>query len=279
MAALETQDQSRGVNLSDIAPPLNLLPSGEEKGKNGERGKGEGFLFWMEGTYMTNKNNISFVAMFKRDRHLFLLLSLLSLMLIIPLFHGIFELNTLIDISVTAIFLSSLYAISQKAQNLRIALGLILPIIAGMWLANLMDIPNIRLLVDFCAILFYAFIIIIILSALLKEHKVTLDVIYGAVAVFLLMALMWAFIFDVIETLQSGSFQVTVDHSQGTRIHFLYYSFVTITTVGYGDILPVSLIARAFSILEMVVGQFYLIILVARLVGINITQSMEKKSE
>ena len=227
---------------------------------------------------MTNKNKISFVAMFKRDRYLFLLLSLLSLMLIIPLFHGIFELNTLIDISITAIFLSSLYAVSQKAQNVRIAVGLILPIIVGIWFANLMNVSNIRLLVDFCAILFFAFTIIIILSALLKENKVTLDVIYGAVAVFLLMAVMWAFIFDVIETLQPGSFQVTADYAQGTRVHFVYYSFVTITTVGYGDILPVSPIARAFSILEMVVGQFYLIILIARLVGINITQSLEKKS-
>jgi hypothetical protein len=198
-------------------------------------------------------------------------------MLIIPFFHGIFELNTLIDISITAIFLSSLYAISQKAHNVRIVVGLILPIIVGMWIANLMDIPNIRLLVDFGAILFFAFIIIIILSALLKENKVTLDVIYGAVAVFLLMAIMWAYIFDVIETLQPGSFQVTADYAQGTRVHFLYYSFVTITTVGYGDILPVSPIARAFSILEMVVGQFYLIILIARLVGINITQSLENK--
>ena len=228
---------------------------------------------------MANKDKISFVAIFKRDRYLFLLLSILTLLLIIPLFHGIFKLNTLIDISITAIFLSSLYAISQKAQNLRIAAGLILPIIAGMWLANLMNIPNIRLLADLCSILFFAFIIIIILSALLKENIVTLDVIYGAVVVFLLMALMWAFIFDIIETLKPGSFQVTANHSQGTRVHFVYYSFVTITTVGYGDILPVSLIARAFSILEMVVGQFYLIVLIARLVGINITQSMEKKSQ
>ena len=226
---------------------------------------------------MTNKNRISFVEMLKRDRYLFLLLSILSLLLIIPLFHGIFELNTLIDISITAIFLSSLYAISKKKQTLRIAVGFILPIIAGMWLANLVHVPNIRLLADFCSIFFFAFIIIIILSALLKENTVTLDVIYGAVVVFLLMALMWAFIFDVIETLAPGSFQVTADHAQGARVHFVYYSFVTITTVGYGDILPVSPIARAFSILEMVVGQFYLIILIARLVGINITQSLENK--
>jgi hypothetical protein len=90
---------------------------------------------------------------------------------------------------------------------------------------------------------------------------------------------MWAFTFDLLESLRPGSFQVTANPSQGTRVHFVYYSFVTITTVGYGDILPVSLTARSLSILEMVVGQIYLIVLIARLVGINITQSMEKKSK
>ena len=58
-----------------------------------------------------------------------------------------------------------------------------------------------------------------------------------------------------------------------------WWTFVTITTVGYGDILPVALTARSLSILEMVVGQIYLIVLIARLVGINITQSMEKNQK
>ena len=231
----------------------------------------------MEGVSMASNKN-SFIELFKRDRYLFLLISLLSLLLITPLFEGMVELTTLLDIFITAIFLSSLYAISQKAENLRIAVGLLLPVVAGMWLTYFVHIPYLRLVADCCAILFFAFTIILILSSLLREYEITLDVIYGAVVVYLLMALMWAFIFDIIETFQPGSFQVTANQSQGTRVHFVYYSFVTITTVGYGDILPVSLIARAFSIVEMVVGQFYLIILIARLVGINISQSMEKKS-
>ena len=123
---------------------------------------------------MANKNKISFVAMCKRDRYLLLLISLLSLMLITPLIEGIFKLTTLIDIFISVIFLSSLYAISQKAQNLRIAVGLILPVIAGMWLANFMHIPYIRLLVDCCSILFFAFTIIIILSYLLCSKKMRL---------------------------------------------------------------------------------------------------------
>ena len=233
----------------------------------------------VEGICMVNRKKISFIELCKRDRYLFLLISLLSLILITPLFEGVVALTTLLDIFITVIFLSSLYAISQKVQSFRIAVVLLLSVIATMWLTYFIHIPYLRLVGDCCSILFFAFTIILILSSLLREYEITLDVIYGAVAVFLLMALMWAFMFDVIETLRPGSFQVTASASHGTRVHFIYYSFVTITTVGYGDILPVSLTARAFSIIEMVVGQVYLVVLIARLVGINITQSMDKKSE
>jgi len=232
----------------------------------------------MEGVCMASNNKISFIELCKRDRYLLLLMSLLSLILITPLFEGVVALTTLLDIFITGIFLASLYAISQKGQSLRNAVVLLLPVVAGMWLTYFVHIPHLRLVADCCAILFFAFTIILILSSLLREYEITLDVIYGAVAVFLLMALMWAFMFDVIATLRPGSFQITASPAHGTRVHFIYYSFVTITTVGYGDILPVSLTARAFSIVEMIVGQVYLVVLIARLVGINITQSMEKKS-
>ena len=226
---------------------------------------------------MASKKN-SFIELFKRDRYLFLLISLVVLLLITPLFEGVFTLTTLLDLSITIIFLASLYAIGKEEKRLRIALALLLPVITGMWVTYFVHVPYLSLVGDCCSIIFLAFTIIIILSRLFKEEEVTLDVIYSALVSFMLIALMWAFIFDILEGLSPGSFLVTEGQFEDSRIHFIYYSFVTITTVGFGDILPVSLTARAFSIVEMVVGQIFLIVLIARLVGINITQSMEKKS-
>ncbi len=228
---------------------------------------------------MTSKTKISFIELFIRDRYLLLLISLVLLLLIMPLFEGFFKLTTLLDISITIIFLTSLYAISKRGMSLRIVIGLLLPVIATMWLTYFIHIPNLSLVGDCCSILFFAFTIIIILSTLFKEVEVTLDVIYGALSSFLLMALMWAFVYDILEVIRPGSFLITEGQYKDSRIHFIYYSFVNITTVGFGDILPVSLTARSFSIAEMVVGQIYLIVLVARLVGINIAQSMDKKSQ
>lgn len=73
------------------------------------------------------------------------------------------------------------------------------------------------------------------------------------------------------ETFQPGSFQMP----QGTinQATFTYYSYVTLTTLGYGDITPISTPARSLALLEAMMGQLYLAVLIARLVGIHIAQS------
>ena len=223
---------------------------------------------------MVKKYKVPLIEACLRDRFLFLLISLLSLILIVPLLGGYVELNTLMDIIITAVFLSAIYAISQKERYFLISLLLLLPVLAAMWLDYFVNTSFLRLVSYCCGILFFAFTIIIILSVILKEDEVTLDVIYGAIVVYLLMALMWAFIYEVIGALNPNAFSVTEGSFKGSRHHFFYYSFVTITTVGYGDIIPASLSARSFSILEMVIGQIYLVVLIARLVGIHIAQSI-----
>ena len=73
------------------------------------------------------------------------------------------------------------------------------------------------------------------------------------------------------------SFSIAQNQSFEHQFSFLYYSFVTLTTLGYGDIFPVTTAAKACAILEAVIGQLYLVITIAWLVGVQISQSMQKK--
>jgi hypothetical protein len=93
------------------------------------------------------------------------------------------------------------------------------------------------------------------------------------------MALAWSFIFGAVESLHPGSFSIPEIQGISTSRHFLYYSFVTITTLGYGDITPVTSLARSLSTLEAVIGQLYLVVQVAWLVGVHVSQSMLKRSD
>ncbi len=93
----------------------------------------------------------------------------------------------------------------------------------------------------------------------------------------ILFGLCWGLLFALVEQLSPGSFNFpTHELSADLLREFIYYSLVTLTTVGYGDITPVTPVAQGFSNLEAIVGQIYLVVLVARLVGLHVAQGMEK---
>ena len=89
---------------------------------------------------------------------------------------------------------------------------------------------------------------------------------------YLLAALLWAFVYTFLELVDPASFNIDLGQPQGYLLVFQYFSFVTITTLGYGDISPVTEVAKAFAVLEAVVGQIYLVVVVAWLVGMYVSK-------
>ena len=90
----------------------------------------------------------------------------------------------------------------------------------------------------------------------------------GAICVYFLLGVMWSVLYAVLEYVVPGSFAgLTAQDTSDWNPDWIYYSFVTLTTLGYGDILPISFSARALAYMEAVVGQFYIAILVAGLVS------------
>jgi hypothetical protein len=116
-------------------------------------------------------------------------------------------------------------------------------------------------------------LVLLILHRVFQEGPVTRQRIEGAVAVYLLVALMWAELFQFLEALKPGSFQLP-SGGDGLSDRFsplLYFSFITLTTLGYGDIVPVAPAARSLAMVEALIGQLYPAILIARLVSLQIT--------
>ncbi len=124
-------------------------------------------------------------------------------------------------------------------------------------------------------IAFVLLIIIVMLRDIFLSTKVDGALIIGAISLYLLLGLMWGFIYLAIEQLYPGSFNY--DFMQTLEIKdpmpaLMYYSMVTLTTLGYGDITPLSPPARGMATMQAVAGQIYLTVLVARLVGMHIAQ-------
>ncbi len=213
-----------------------------------------------------------------KGRFLTLLILILAMLVIAPLVEEFVRLRMLMDIFWSAVFISAIYAVSQRKLHLLLAVLLALPMLGATWSKYFFQLKALQAVGGLCGAAFFLFAIIQMLIFIYNHKEVTRDLIVGAALVYLLMALMWTFVFGVLEVLHPGSFSVSPSQAGPAKLHFLYYSFVTITTLGYGDITPVTSLARSLCILEAVVGQLYLVVQVAWLVGVYVSQSMEKRS-
>ncbi len=129
---------------------------------------------------------------------------------------------------------------------------------------------------------FFAYVTVTTLYRVLSGEKVTLDKLFGAAAVYLLMGLTWSIAYAVIEFIHPGNFSISLTNtSAGTSpwLDYIYYSFTTLTTLGYGDITPVTHQARSLAILEAVSGVLYVAFLVARLVSMYQSGKVEDRGK
>lgn len=213
----------------------------------------------------------------RANRFCFLLISIVFFMILRPFVEGFVEISFLMEIFVSAILLSGIYAVSEDRVSLVFALLTGLPALFTNWAFQLLKIPSLFLIYHICGGLFFAVATIIILRHLLNQKVVTADLIWGAVCGYFLIGFMWEDIYSLLENIQPGSFNL--GQQQVPDIDsFTYFSFVTLATLGYGDIVPLTEQAQSLTIIEAVMGQMYLAVNIATLVAIRISQSRSRDS-
>jgi hypothetical protein len=212
-----------------------------------------------------------------RWRHLSLLISIMLLFIVSPFAatfrHGILMLNVI----AATVLVAGSYALSERKHLFAIAIVLsVISIVASWYLINF---PSHWAVVvsHTSVVVLIAFFSITILGYVLRGGRITLDKIFAAICVYLLIGYAWTFAYSLLEELVPGSLSVLSGAGQSdfvSRVMQLrYFSFMTLTTVGYGDVLPRSQAARTMAIFEAVMGQIYLAVLVARLVGLHIVHA------
>jgi hypothetical protein len=118
-------------------------------------------------------------------------------------------------------------------------------------------------------------IIIFMIRRIFSEKLITGDTIKGGISVYILMATWWQLVYYFLWLMNPNAFVFTI--GTGHQGDFLYYSITTMTSLGFGDILPRSHPARVFSMLQAIVGQLYIAVFVARLVGLHIAGRVHHK--
>ncbi|MES9876709.1 MAG: ion channel [Candidatus Sedimenticola sp. PURPLELP] len=213
----------------------------------------------------------------------FALLVALSLLLLVYPFwpRDILGLATL-DVLLWGVLIASIYAVSHSRPLFRFALLLAIPTFLADLAAFIIATDKWLLISCLLDLAFIFFVTTVVVSNVMKEEKVGTDKIFGAICGYILIGILWALIYGALELIYPGSFNGTVDSAQAGGPHFaamdqfIYYSLVTLSTLGYGDITATTHAARSLSSTEAIVGQLYMAILVARLIGLHIIQSRIK---
>ena len=131
-------------------------------------------------------------------------------------------------------------------------------------------------------LLFAAYVTWMELRSVLKQRQVTGETIAQSISIYLLLGFAWGLFYIVLFQLQPNAFNFGGSPNpvsggpSGIESVFrvlIYFSLTTLSTIGFGDITPLTLQARYFAVAEGITGQFYLAILVARLVGLHMSQS------
>lgn len=135
-----------------------------------------------------------------------------------------------------------------------------------------LEFATIAVLVTFCALS-----AMFALRQIFETYQISLNQLAGAVCVYLLFGFMFGLIYALVDRFFPGSFVgIERSGSSGDAISFIYYSFVTLTTLGYGDVVPIRPVARTFAYIEAVAGIFYIAILVGALVGLLLSRESQQ---
>jgi hypothetical protein len=187
-----------------------------------------------------------------------------------------------LQLLLTVVFLGALNAVSEGKGPLRRGLILAIPAIAVTWIARF--VPGNEGLASIGVALgavFLTYAILHIFGFVFRARRVTSEVLFAALALYLLIGLVFALTFTVVEAWQPGSLSLPTlasgpplsDASQFSTIS--YFSYVTLTTLGYGDIGPLTPTARSLVTLEALLGQLFIAVLIARLVALHIMHESE----
>lgn len=207
----------------------------------------------------------------RKGRFTYLFGALLGLVAIHPFFELGAPRNAFLIFLALAIPATGVYAVSENRRQLILALALgALSLLGGLEaLAGIDLLPGRGLALAF-ALAFYLYAAVSITAHVLRSEKVVADTLFGAACAYLLLGLVWTLGYTLLERLQPGSFSVPgapTAPSTPMVFDFLYFSFVTLTTLGYGDITPLTGGARSLSILEAITGVLFVALLIARLVS------------
>ena len=224
---------------------------------------------------------------YNRWKFTLLLAALLGLLVVHPFLYGDQAWVALVyDLLLAAVSLGAILVLFQRKQSRVMAVVLGLPTLASALTYQLGPAAtpvSVTIFFQLCAFLFLGYTVVTILRTIFVGAEVSFDSINGAFCGYLLLGVAFGHLYCLVESVRPSSFNLQEHFGplalEGGRRHSLltYFSLVTLTTVGYGDITPRSPPARSLACVEAIIGQFYVAVIIAGLVALKVSAALRKQ--
>ena len=216
----------------------------------------------------------------KTNRFGILLALFLAQLLSAPLFEGSVAAGYAADTFFYLFLAAAAYSV-RKSRFFKLAIVFGAFAILGEISGYFTDNRNILIATNFISCTYLGLVTLLIASTVVRQREISADIVMGGLCVYVLMGVFWTILFVNLELIKPGSFSFGV-HGSHPDIESIYtllsfYSYVTLLTIGYGDVVPMSGMAQTLTILEGLIGQFYLISFMAYLVGLYIYERQYRR--
>ena len=183
---------------------------------------------------------------------------------------------------IALVMVFAVLAVRGTRWTLATVLALLIPALGGKWASHfapgLVPAP----VSPVATMLFFAFVVALILRFILRTPRVDANVLCAGLSGYLMLGLLWVPAYTLTAHLTPGAFAFSTGHQGAVSMEGLtafYFSFITLCTVGYGDVTPVSNVARMLVVTEVIAGLFYITVLISRLVAVYSTQNLPGQAE
>ena len=210
-----------------------------------------------------------------KSRFIYIIFAIILVLLVNPFIRPLGLIGHLFStLCLSMIPLASAYALTADRKKAIIVLIIATPFVILDGLNFFFASHFLTIVAISFATVLYFYIAFLLVKNLLSIKVVTGEMIYCAISIYLLIGIGWAGIYNIVEDISPGSFSVTSETGD-----LLYFSFVTLTTVGYGDVLPLSVLGKRLAVFEAAMGSIYMAVIVAMIVGRYMSMHTEPDSK
>ncbi|MEA1916732.1 MAG: ion channel [Campylobacterota bacterium] len=207
----------------------------------------------------------------------YLFASLTILLILVPIGHSIelvrYAINTVFTFMITEILFQH---IKQKTVNFSMIIVTTSSVLM-LWISTFYKAPKSEIIYTISHLIFYAYLAILLSRRVISSKTFNNNTIFGSLSIYISAAFSWGYLYALMKIVEPSTFgaDYTILESQVVE-SMVYFSFITITTLGYGDIYPSSPFAGSFVILEVMFGQIFFAVVIAKIVSLSLVEQLKK---